>query len=64
MCAKNDRLVIKKGRESIKVNISLDLESSSTQKILQKEEIDEVDISSCYVFKLAKYMSRPLCIQR
>ena len=62
MCTKNDRLVIKKGRESIKVNISLDLESSSTQKILQKEEIDEMDFSYCYVFRLAEYVSRPFCI--
>ena len=62
MCTSNDRLVFKKDREGVKINISLDLESSSTQKILQKEEIDEVDISSCYVFRLAKYVSRPICV--
>ena len=58
----NDRLGVKKTRKGIKSNISLDVESSGTQKILQKEEIDEVDFSCRYVFKLAKYMSRPLCI--
>ena len=62
MSFKNDRLGNKKDRENIKNYISLDMESSSTQKILQKEEIDEVDISSCYVFRLAKYVSRPICV--
>ena len=50
MCTKNDRLVIKKGRESIKVNISLDLESSSTQKILQKEEINGICLNDVNLF--------------
>ena len=62
MSFNNDRLGVKKTRKSIKSNISLDMESSGTQKILQKEEIDEMDFSCCYVFKLAEYMSRPLCI--
>ena len=64
MSFRNDRLDFTKDRKSIKINIPLDMESSGTQKILQKEEIDEVDFSCRYVFKLAKYMSRPLCIQR
>ena len=58
----NDRLGVKKIRKGIKSNIPLDMESSGTQKILQEKEIDEMDFSCCYVFKLAKYMSRPLCI--
>ena len=62
MSFNNDRLGVKKARKSIKSNISLDLESSSTQKILQKEEIDEMDFSYCYVFRLAEYVSRPFCI--
>ena len=64
MSFRNDRLDFTKDRKSIKINIPLDMESSGTQKILQKEEIDEVDFSCRYVFKLAEYMSRPLCIQR
>ena len=40
MSFNNDRLGVKKARKSIKSNISLDMESSGTQKILQKEEID------------------------
>ena len=64
MSFNNDRLGVKKTRKSIKSNISLDMESSGTQKILQKEEVDEMDFSCRYVFKLAEYMSRPLCIQR
>ena len=62
MSFNNDRLGVKKTRKGIKSNIPLDMESSGTQKILQKEEIDEMDISSCYVFRLAKYVSRPLCV--
>ena len=62
MSLNNDRLVFDKGREDNKSNISLDMESSGTQKILQKEEIDEMDFSYCYVFRLAEYVSRPFCI--
>ena len=62
MSFNNDRLGVKKARKSIKSNISLDMESSGTQKILQKEEIDEMDFSCCYVFRLAEYVSRPFCI--
>ena len=42
----NDRLVINKDRKSIKVNIPLDMESTSTQKILQKEEVNEFYINN------------------
>lgn len=62
MSFNNDRLGVKKARKSIKSNIPLDMESSGTQKILQKEEIDEMDFNCRYVFKLAECMSRPLCI--
>ena len=62
MSFNNDRLVGRKDRQDSKVNISLDMESSGTQKILQKEEIDEMDFSYCYVFRLAEYVSRPFCI--
>ena len=62
MSFNNDRLGVKKARKSIKSNIPLDMESSGTQKILQKEEIDEMDFSCCYVFRLAEYVSRPFCI--
>ena len=62
MSFNNDRLDFKKDRKSIKINIPLDMESSGTQKILQKEEIDEMDFSCCYVFRLAEYVSRPFCI--
>ena len=34
----NDRLGSRKDRQSSKVNIPLDLESASTQKILQEQE--------------------------
>ena len=34
----NDRLVNRKDRKNSKVNIPLDLESTSTQKILQEQE--------------------------
>ena len=46
MSFKNDRLVINKDRKSIKVNIPLDMESTSTQKILQKEEVNEFYINN------------------
>ena len=36
----NDRLGGRKDREDSKINISLGLESTSTSKILQKEEIN------------------------
>ena len=62
MSFNNDRLGVKKARKGIKSNIPLDMESSGTQKILQKEEIDEMDFSCCYVFRLAEYVSRPFCI--
>ncbi len=62
MSFNNDRLGVKKARKSIKSNIPLDMESSGTQKILQKEEIDEMDFSCCYVFRLAEYVSRTFCI--
>ena len=38
----NDRLVFDKGREDNEVNISLVLESTSTSKILQKEEVNGI----------------------
>ena len=62
MSFRNDRLDFKKDRKSIKINIPLDMESTGTQKILQKEKIDEMDFSCCYVFWLAKYVSRPFCV--
>ena len=46
MSFKNDRLVINKDRKSIKVNIPLDMESTGTQKILQKEEVNEFYINN------------------
>ena len=42
----NDRLGVKKTRKSIKGNIPLDMESSGTQKILQKEEVNEFYINN------------------
>ena len=36
----NDRLVGRKDRKDSKVNIPLDLESTGTPKILQKEEVN------------------------
>ena len=62
MSFRNDRLDFKKDRKSIEINIPLDMESTGTQKILQKEKIDEMDFSCCYVFRLAKYVSRPFCV--
>ena len=38
----NDRLDYRKNRKNIRVNIPLDLESTSTPKILQKEKINGV----------------------
>ena len=37
----NDRLGGRKDRKNSKVNIPLDLESSNTSKILQKEKVNE-----------------------
>jgi hypothetical protein len=49
MSFKNDRLVINEDRKSIKVNIPLDMESTGTQKILQKEKINGILINYDYV---------------
>ena len=38
----NDRLGVKKSRENIKGNIPLDLASTSTPKILQKEKVNGI----------------------
>ena len=46
MSFNNDRLGVKKTRKSIKGNIPLDMESSGTQKILQKEEVNEFYINN------------------
>ena len=45
MSFENDRLDFKKDRKSIKINIPLDMESTGTQKILQKEKIDGILIN-------------------
>ena len=42
MSYNNDRLGSRKDRKDSKVNISLELESTGTQKILQKEKINEL----------------------
>ena len=42
MSFNNDRLGVKKVGENIKINIPLDLASTSTPKILQKEKINEL----------------------
>ena len=42
----NDRLGGRKDRKDSKVNIPLDMESSGTQKILQKEEVNEFYINN------------------
>jgi len=42
----NDRLGGRKDRKSIKGNIPLDLESSNTPKILQKEKVNEFYINN------------------
>ena len=41
----NDRLGGRKDRKDSKVNIPLDLESSNTPKILQKEEVNGICIN-------------------
>ena len=41
----NDRLGGRKDRKSIKGNIPLDLESTGTPKILQKEEVNGICIN-------------------
>ena len=46
MSFKNDRLDFKKDRKSIKINIPLDMESTGTQKILQKEKINGICINN------------------
>ena len=45
----NDRLGVKKNRKNFKINIPLDLASTSTPKILQKKEIDGTCINIDYV---------------
>ena len=42
MSFNNDRLGVKKVGENIKINIPLDLASTSTPKILQKEEVNGI----------------------
>ena len=42
----NDRLGSRKDRKDSKVNISLELESTGTQKILQKEKVNEFYINN------------------
>ena len=42
MSFNNDRLGGRKNRQSCKINIPLDLESTNSQKILQKEKINEL----------------------
>ena len=49
MSFNNDRLGVKKVGENIKINIPLDLASTSTPKILQKKEIDVICINIDYV---------------
>ena len=49
MSYNNDRLGVKKVGENIKINIPLDLASTSTPKILQKKEIDGICIYIDYV---------------
>ena len=46
MCIYNDRLGVKNNRENNKGNIPLDLASTSTPKILQKEKIDGICINN------------------
>ena len=46
MSIKNDRLVYTKNRQHCQKNISLVLESSSAQKILQKEIVNEFYINN------------------
>ena len=49
MSFNNDRLGVKKARKDFKINIPLDLESSNSQKILQRRKIDEICINNGYV---------------
>ena len=42
----NDRLGGRKNRKDSKINISLDLESTGTPKILQKEKVNEFYINN------------------
>ena len=46
----NDRLGVKKSRENIKGNIPLDLASTSTPKILQKEKVNGICTDDDIVF--------------
>ena len=48
MSFKHDRLGGRKDRQ-IKGNISLDLASASTPKILQKEEVNEICLNNDYL---------------
>ena len=49
MSFNNDRLGVKKVGENIKINIPLDLASTSTPKILHEKEIDRICINIDYV---------------
>ena len=49
MSFKDDRLGGRKDRQNFKVNISLDLASASTPKILQKEEVNEICLNNDYL---------------
>ena len=46
MSIKNDRLVCRENRQNCQKYISLVLESPSTQKILQKEKVNEFYINN------------------
>ena len=46
MSYNNDRLGSRKDRKDSKVNISLELESTGTQKILKKEKVNEFYINN------------------
>ena len=46
MSYNNDRLVNRNSRKDSKVNISLELESTGTPKILQKEKVNEFYINN------------------
>ena len=48
MCTKNDRLVFKKDREGVKINISLDLESQNSKK-MEKEKVSGICINYGYL---------------
>ena len=50
MSFNNDRLVGRKDRQDSKVNISLELESTNSQKIQKKEKIDEMDSTISNMF--------------